>query len=103
VDEGRIAKSIEQSGYPPNLEVLVDGVVDIKDPAKRKLKFLRRIPTDSVSASAHHANDYSQKEYRWGLRSYISEFDNPQEGEDVYDVYSLSQQTGINGVPYSQW
>jgi len=103
VDEGKVAKNIDQSGYPPNLETLVDGVVDVKDPGKRKLRFLRKIPADPMRSSLQNNDDYGQKEDRWGLRSYASEFDQPKEGEDVYDIYSLSQQTGFNGVPYSQW
>lgn len=43
-DDGRIKKDIDATGYPLNLEILVDGVVDEKDPNKSKLKFLRRIP-----------------------------------------------------------
>lgn len=101
VDEGRIVKNIEQSGYPPSLEILVDGIVDVKDPAKHKLKFLRRIPIDPMGSPDENAN--GNAEHRWGLRSYASEANNPTEGEDVFDVYSLSQQVGINGIPYSQW
>jgi len=101
VDEGRIVKNIEQSGYPPSLEILVDGVVDVKDTAKNKLKFLRRIPIDPMGSPDENAN--GSAEHRWGLRSYASEANNPTEGEDVFDVYSLSQQVGINGIPYSQW
>ncbi|MFA7349550.1 MAG: type II secretion system protein [Methylotenera sp.] len=103
VDEGKIVKSIEQSGYPPSLEVLVDGVVDVKDPSKHMIKFLRRIPIDPMSSPDKNANGYGNVEHRWGLRSYVSQASNPTEGEDVFDVYSLSQQVGINGIPYSQW
>jgi general secretion pathway protein G len=103
VDEGRVSKNIDQSGYPPNLEMLVDGVVDVKDPGKRKLRFLRKIPADPMRTLVQNDDGYGQTNYHWGLRSYASEFDNPKEGQDVYDVYSLSKQTGINGVPYSQW
>jgi general secretion pathway protein G len=103
VDEGRVSKNIDQSGYPPNLEILVDGVVDVKDPSKRKLRFLRKIPADPMRTLVQNDDGYGQTNYHWGLRSYASEFDNPKEGQDVYDVYSLSKQTGINGVPYSQW
>ncbi|MDO9050407.1 MAG: type II secretion system protein [Methylotenera sp.] len=103
VDEGRIKKTIEQSGYPPNLTVLVDGVLDEKDPNKHKLKFLRKVPTDPMSSPSQNANNYGDSGHHWGLRSYASEASNPTEGEDVFDVYSLSQQVGINGIPYSQW
>jgi general secretion pathway protein G len=98
-DEGRIKKDIDQSGYPPNLEVLVRGVEDIKDPKKRLIKFLRRIPKDPM----RNQDEQRPFEHDWGLRSYFSEADNPQYEGDVYDVYSLSPLKGINGVPYAQW
>ena len=99
-DEGYIKKNVGQSGYPPDLAVLVDGVVDEKDPSQHKLKFLRKIPLDPMQASSAPDDYFSN---HWGLRSYASEASHPAEGEDVYDVYSLSSQSGINGVPYSQW
>lgn len=98
-DQGRIKKNIDQSGYPPNLEILVQGVVDIKDPKKRIIKFLRRIPQDPMldqDAPRVFAHD-------WGLRSYMSEADNPKYEDDVYDVYSLSSLKSFKGVPYAYW
>jgi general secretion pathway protein G len=100
-DEGRIKKSVEDSGYPPSLMVLVEGVEDIKDPDKKLIKFLRKIPNDPMV-------NHSGKEGRtsiddWGLRSYESSADNPTAGKDVYDVYSKSLQIGTNGVPYAKW
>jgi general secretion pathway protein G len=100
-DEGRIKKSIDETGYPPNLAILVDGVVDEKDVKKNKIKFLRRIPIDPMQPKDKIDTDDLAK--NWGLRSYQSDADNPAEGEDVYDVYSLSEQLGINGVPYAKW
>jgi general secretion pathway protein G len=100
-DEGRIKKSIDETGYPPNLAILVDGVIDEKDVKKNKLKFLRRVPIDPMQPKDKTDTDDLAK--NWGLRSYQSEANNPAEGEDVYDVYSLSEQLGINGVPYAKW
>ena len=100
-DDGRIKKSIEQSGYPPNLEILVNGVADEKDINKKKIRFLRRIPADPLHINA--PNNSLDNAYEWGLRSYQSEAKNPTAGEDVYDVYSLSSEAGINGIPYAQW
>ncbi|MES2579517.1 MAG: type II secretion system protein [Pseudomonadota bacterium] len=100
-DEGRIKKNIQDNGYPPNLEVLVNGVLDEKDVNKRQLKFLRRIPLDPMTNIANA--DTEALPNNWGLRSYESDAVEPVAGDDVYDVYSLSPQIGINGVPYAKW
>lgn len=100
-DDGRIKKDIDATGYPLNLEILVDGVVDEKDPNKSKLKFLRRIPLDPMTAVVNAEN--ADLPNNWGLRSYASEAANPMAGDDVFDVYSQSQQLGINGIPYANW
>lgn len=97
VDEGRIRVSVDQSGYPPNLSALVEGVTDAKSVDSRKIYFLRRIPKDPFS------DDDVDAEASWGKRSYDSPPDAPHDGKDVYDVYSLSDGTGINGVPYKKW
>ena len=100
-DEGHIKKSIEETGYPPNLEVLVSGVPEEKDVNKRKLKFLRNSPPDPMQPSTNAG--LVDGESTWGLRSYVSEAENPAPGADVYDVYSLSHEVGINGIPYAKW
>ena len=98
VDENRVAKKADESGYPPSLEILVEGAVDAKDVKKRKIYFLRRIPRDPFAEDPSAA-----PAAQWGKRSYESSHDNPQDGRDVFDVYSRSEAVGINGVPYRQW
>lgn len=100
-DEGRIKKSIDETGYPPNLEILVEGVIDEKDLKKNKLKFLRRIPIDPTLPK--DKVDIEDPGRNWGVRSYESDAEDPQAGDDVYDIYSLSERQGINGVPYAKW
>ena len=102
VENGPIKKIVGQSGYPPNLDVLVEGVVDEKDPNKHKIRFLRRIPLDPMQP-VNQVNNTNGIITNWGLRSYASDANDPREGDDVYDVYSLSKQVGINGVPYADW
>lgn len=90
-DEGRVERPADASGYPPTLAVLADGVPDKKKTDGSKLYFLRRVPRDPMGDAD------------WGLRSYASSAQDPQPGKDVYDVYSRSEDTGLNGVPYKQW
>lgn len=97
-DEGRIEQKSGASGYPPRLRALVEGVPDIKDEEGRRIYFLRRMPRDPL-----HIDPSVEPERTWGLRSYASPPDAPREGQDVYDVYSLSERTGLNGVPYKEW
>ncbi len=99
VDDGKIAKKVDESGYPPSLDVLVEGVVDGDDPnRRRRIYFLRRIPRDPF-----HTDPAVPPAETWGKRSYESSYDNPQPGKDVFDVYSLAPSVGLNGLPYRQW
>ncbi len=97
VDEGRVARSLVQSGYPPKLSMLVNGVIDIKSPVAKKIYFLRRLPKDPF------AEGEADAEVTWGIRSYDSPPQAPHEGKDVYDIYSLSDRIGLNGIPYREW
>lgn len=97
-DEGRIRKSVGDSGYPKKLEELVEGVGDQKSPKKEKIYFLRRLPRDPFSADPTLSASAT-----WGKRSYASPPDDPSEGDDVFDVYSLAPGKGINGQPYREW
>jgi len=97
-DEGRITRLADQSGYPPSLAALVQGVPDAKSPSGATLYFLRRVPRDPLAADASVA-----AETTWGLRSYDSPPDAPRPGKDVFDVYSMSAGVGLNGVPYKEW
>jgi len=97
-DQGQIAKAVGDSGYPPNLRVLVEGVVNQRSPTGEKLYFLRRLPRDPFAS-----DDLRDNESTWGLRAYSSPADAPMPGVDVYDVHSRSRSPGINGIPYERW
>jgi general secretion pathway protein G len=95
---GRVASEPGSSGYPEKLTALVDGVDDQRSPEATKIYFLRRLPRDPFFPDPGAA-----AEATWGLRSYASPADDPQPGDDIFDVYSLSTAQAINGTPYRSW
>ena len=97
-DDGLIRRNSNITGYPPSLKILVQGVENLKDPKKKKLYFLRQIPRDPFA----HDSELSA-EQTWMKRSYASSFDEPKEGNDVYDVHSYSKEMGLDNRPYSEW
>ncbi|SFP52273.1 general secretion pathway protein G [Nitrosomonas cryotolerans] len=104
VDDGRIEKKADESGYPPTLGDLFLGVPDIKSTEKRNIYFLRRLPRDPMFHELTVAGmEAAAAEDTWGKRSYKSAPDSPQEGDDVFDVYSLSESIGLNGIAYNEW
>jgi general secretion pathway protein G len=88
-DLGGIKTKADSNNYPPDLQTLVDGV-DVKD---KKMRFLRAIPIDPMTGNAD-----------WGLRSNQDEADSDSfGGQNVFDVYSKSQGTGLDGTKYNTW
>ena len=96
VDMGQIPTtelSPGSEGYPTDLETLVEGVAIANDASGRKLKYLRRIPNDPMTNSPE-----------WGLRSYQDRPDSTTwGGQNVFDVYSKSNGTALDGTKYKDW
>ncbi len=92
VDQKIIPQYAVASGYPETLEILVTGV-DLQTQTWDRKKFLRRIPRDPITEDGE-----------WGLRSYA---DNPDStiwgGQDVYDIYCLSDRQALDGTNYADW
>jgi len=97
-EEGRITKTTGDAGYPATLESLAGGVQDATNPDGAMIYFLRRIPRDPF-----HPDITTDTAETWGKRSYASTPGAPREGKDVFDIYSRSTATGLNGVPYRDW
>jgi general secretion pathway protein G len=88
-DRGAFQTKVESQNYPPDLETLVNGV----DVQGKKLKFLRKIPVDPMTGQAD-----------WGLRSMQDDSDSDSwGGQNVFDVYSKSDGTALDGTKYSTW
>jgi len=91
-DAGLIPLQIGGEGYPPDLETLAKGV-DLVGQVKKKQRFLRRLPIDPMTGKAE-----------WGLRSYQDEPDSfAWGGQNVYDVYSMSEAKALDGTRYKEW
>ncbi|MCE4556952.1 type II secretion system GspH family protein [Pelomonas sp. P8] len=96
--EGRITLKADDSGYPPTLDALVQGVPDARDPQRQKrLYFLRRLPRDPF------ADATLPPAQTWGLRSYDSPPESPAPGRDVFDVHSLAEGIALDGSRYRDW
>jgi len=95
-DQGLIIQSdVEQKGYPLTLEELIEGidVGDPESPESKEIRFLQRILVDPMTG-----------EVEWGLRSYQDDWDSDSwGGENVYDVYSLSDRRALDGTYYRDW
>ena len=88
-DKGAIQTKVDSQNYPPDLETLVKGV-DIKG---KKVRFLRNIPRDPMTGNTD-----------WGMRSMQDDPDSDSYGgQSVFDVYSKSQGTALDGTKYSTW
>ncbi len=91
-DHNQIKVEMGTEGYPPDLETLVRGV-SLGTGSDRKIRFLRKIPVDPMTGRAD-----------WGLRAVQDEPDSMQwSGKDVFDVYSQSTGTALDGTKYSDW
>lgn len=91
--EKKIITAVDDTGYPETLEILVQGN-DWGGLYKHKRKYLRRIPKDPF-------DKYGEG---WGLRSYEDDPDSTVwGGGNVYDVYSQSYETALDGTPYNTW
>ncbi len=92
-DQGLIQKEgLTSEGYPPDLDTLVEGV-NLVGQLDKKKRFLRRIPKDPMTNS-----------YEWGLRSLQDDHDSTSwGGQDVYDVYTQSGGTALDGTEYKDW
>ena len=96
VDTGQIGSldiKVGSENYPPDLHTLVDGVNAANDATGRKLKFLRRIPTDPMTRGSE-----------WGLRSYQDKPDSTRwGGQNVFDVYTTFDGKALDGSKYRDW
>jgi general secretion pathway protein G len=96
-DEKAFEFDEDTEGYPPDLEILVEGIeakIEVEGEETTKIvKFLRRIPKDPMTNS-----------FDWGLRSYQDDSDSDiWGGENVYDVYTKSPGTALDGSKYKEW
>jgi general secretion pathway protein G len=88
-ERGAFQLKVGSEGYPPDLDTLVNGV----DVGGKKLKFLRRIPTDPMTGNTE-----------WGLRSMQDDPNSDSwDGNNVFDVFTKSQGTGLDGTKYKDW
>jgi general secretion pathway protein G len=88
-DKNAFQQKVDSQGYPPDLETLVKGV----DVQGRKIRFLRRIPVDPMTGNTE-----------WGMRSMQDDASSDSwGGQNVFDIYTKSEGTGLDGTKYKDW
>ena len=88
-DRGAFQTKVDSQGYPPDLDTLVKGV----DANGKKMRFLRRIPIDPMTGKDE-----------WGMRAMKDDADSDSwSGDSVFDVYTKSEGTGLDGTKYKTW
>jgi general secretion pathway protein G len=91
-DHNQIKVEMGSEGYPPDLETLVKGV-PLGSGSEKRIRFLRKIPVDPMTGQAD-----------WGLRAVQDDPDSRNwGGKNVFDVYSQSTATAMDGKKYSDW
>ncbi len=91
-DRGFVQVKLGSEGYPPDLDTLVEGISQVNT-VDKKLRFLRRIPLDPMTGNSE-----------WGMRSTSDSPDSSSYGgQNVFDVYSKSIGTALDGSKYSEW
>lgn len=105
-DSGLLSKAAGESGFPPSLDVLTQPleIVNKRDfgldasLASKRMVILRQLPRDPF-----HPDPKLAPEQTWNTRAYASRPDDPQPGDDVFDVSSMSARVGLDGTAYNTW
>jgi general secretion pathway protein G len=97
-DGGTISKTVTESGYPPSLELLTQGIEMQRSLGAKRVVFLRQIPRDPF-----FPDQSIPPAKQWATRAYGDAFEESQTGADVFDVSSRSNRIALNGTPYREW
>ncbi|PZO19036.1 MAG: general secretion pathway protein GspG, partial [Burkholderiales bacterium] len=103
-DAGTLAREVGASGYPPSLATLTEpldmqGKRELSDSlAAQRLVILRRLPRDPFNTDPELTAAET-----WNTRAYASTVDDPQSGDDVFDISSRSERRALDGTPYASW
>ena len=96
-DAGAVSKTVTESGYPPSLELLTEGIETTNRLGVRRVVFIRQIPRDPF-----FPDQTISPAKQWLTRSYGGVFEDSR-SDDIFDVASRSKRIALNGTPYREW